>query len=79
MSDLDIKSLEKLLEDFYNLTEIKACIYDLEGNELCYYPSKFSGFCEILRRDEAMEAKCKDCDKLAFDICRKTHSQYSYT
>ena len=79
MSNIDIKSLEKLLEDFYNLTGIKACIYDLEGNELCYYPSKFSRFCEIVRRDKHMDTKCKDCDKLAFDICRKTHCQYSYT
>lgn len=79
MSNLEPKSMELLLQDFYNLTGIKTCLYDLDGNELCYYPVKFSHFCEILRTDEQMDNKCKDCDKLAFAHCRKTHSQYRYT
>lgn len=78
MSELDIKPLETLLQDFYNLTNIITCLYDLEGNELCYYPNKFSQFCEILRTDDQMYKKCKDCDKLAFAHCKKTHSQYIY-
>ena len=79
MTELDIKGLERLLEDFYNLTEIKVCLYDLEENELCFYPTKHSKFCEILRTNKQMEKKCKDCDKLAFTRCKKTHSQYIYT
>lgn len=79
MSKLDIKDLGALLQDFYNLSDIKTCLYDLEGNELCYYPAKFSRFCEILRTNEDMDKKCKDCDKIALEHCRKTHNQYSYT
>lgn len=79
MSSYDLHSLEKLLYDFYNLTNIKTCLYDSEGNELCYYPTKLSRFCEILRKDNKMDMRCKDCDKHAFAYCRKTRSQYVYT
>lgn len=79
MSNFDLQSLEKLLYDFYNLTNIKTCLYDSEGNEICYYPKKFSAFCDILRKNEAIDQRCKDCDKIAFANCRKTRSQYVYT
>ena len=79
MSKFNLQSLEKLLYDFYNLTGIKTCLYDADGNELCYYPTKHNAFCKILREDKAIDQRCKDCDKLAFAQCRKTRSQYVYT
>lgn len=79
MPKFDIKSLEKLLRDFYNLTGLKTCLYDADGNELCFYPTRLSEFCEILRRDGGMDEQCRDCDKRAFANCRKTRSQYVYT
>lgn len=79
MANFDLSSLESLLCHFYKLTNIKACIYDADGNELCYYPSKLTPFCELLREDATVEEKCKECDKRAFEICRKTRSQYTYT
>lgn len=79
MANFDHRSLKQLLQDFYMLTDIKTCLYDAEGNELCFYPTKFSRFCEILRRDEVMDLRCKDCDKKAFAHCRNTRSQYVYT
>lgn len=78
MLSFDLQSLETLLADFYNLTNIKTCLYDAEGNELCYYPTKHNAFCEILREDEEMDKLCRSCDKHAFAICRKTRSQYAY-
>lgn len=79
MSSFDLRSLRQLLCDFYTLTNIKTCLYDSEGNELCYYPEKFSRFCEILREDSTMDMRCKNCDKQAFAHCRSTRSQYVYT
>lgn len=79
MSKLESKDLELLLRDFYNLTDIKICLYDLDGNELFFYPNKFSRFCEILRTNRAMDIKCKNCDKIAFAHCKRTQSQYHYT
>lgn len=79
MTELTTKALKKLLQDFYNLTNIKTCLYDIEGNELCFYPNKFTHFCEILRQNQLMDKKCQDCDKLAFEHCKRTQSQYIYT
>ena len=79
MSAFAPNSLEKLLRDFYNLTNIKTCVYDLEGNELCYYPTKLCTFCELLRTDPEMDARCRECDRSGFLNCRRTHEQYVYT
>ena len=79
MAHFDLHSLEKLLYDFYNLTGVKTCLYDADGNELCYYPAKLSSFCKILREDPEKDSLCRECDKHAFATCRKTHSQYVYT
>lgn len=79
MLTFNLQSLEKLLHDFYNLTNIKTCLYDSEGNELCYYPARLNSFCEILRKNENIDKQCRECDKNAFAICKKTRSQYVYT
>lgn len=79
MSTFEIQSLKNLLRDFYNLTGIKTCVYDLDGNELCYYPTRLCRFCELLRRDPLMDARCLACDREAFHRCRATASQYVYT
>lgn len=79
MSSFDLQSLKKLLYDFYNLTGIKTCLYDATENELCFYPTRLSTFCKVLRADEKIDQRCKECDKRAFATCRKTRSQYIYT
>ena len=40
MKDYDLQKMQELLHDFYNLTNMKICIYDSAENELCYYPAK---------------------------------------
>jgi ligand-binding sensor protein len=79
MYDYDLNKLQQLLQDFYNLTQIKTCIYDNAGNELCFYPQKFSAFCSLLRQDPVMDERCKSCDMHAFSECKKTRKQYAYT
>ena len=74
-----LEKMQELLQDFYNLTDMKICIYDDAENELCYYPEKRSSFCELLRKNEAMDKRCKECDHHAFAECRKTYKQYVYT
>ncbi len=79
MQSYDLKKMQNLLQDFYNLTNIKICIYDSEENELCYYPEKHTAFCKLLREDEDMDARCHICDRRAFAECKKTRKQYVYT
>lgn len=78
MENYNIQKLQELLQDFYNLTNIKICIYDSSENELCYYPQKLSPFCALLRNDKVLDEKCKQCDKLAFATCKKTYKQHTY-
>ena len=78
MANFESKNLELLLKDFYDLTGIKTCLYDADGNELFFYPSKLSRFCELLRTDGGLDEKCKSCDKIAFEHCKRTKGQYSY-
>lgn len=79
MPRLESKDLELLLQDFYNLTGIRICLYDMDGNELFFYPNKSNSFCEILRSNQSMDVKCKNCDKIAFAHCKAKQSQYHYT
>ena len=63
--------LLNLMKDFYNLTLIKICIYDLNGNEVCYYPQKFSSFCGKYREKPEINALCEKCDQKAIAECKK--------
>ena len=74
-----LEKMQRLLQDFYNLTNIKTCLYDSTENELCFYPQKLSDFCALLRQDKEMDERCRLCDKRAFAECRKTYKQYFYT
>ena len=78
MYEYDLKRMKDLLYNFYTLTGIKACIYDSDQNELCYYPEKLSTFCSTLRKNPDMDKKCAECDKRAFSVCKRTHKQYAY-
>lgn len=79
MQAYDLQAVQELLKDFFNLTGIKLCFYDSEENELCYYPEKLSKFCSLLRKNEELDKYCKECDKHAFAVCKKTRKQYIYT
>lgn len=79
MKAYDREKLLNLLRDFHNLTNMKICIYDSAGKEICYYPVKLSGFCARIREDAQLEERCRECDRAAFSICKRTREQYSYT
>lgn len=74
-----LKELESLLKDFYTLTGIKICVYDKSGNELCYYPEKFSDFCRCIRKNKHDDTLCVQCDKNAIEVCKRTKKQFTYT
>lgn len=79
MQTYNLQAVQELLRDFFNLTGIKLCFYDSEENELCYFPEKLSGFCYLLRKNDEMDKRCRECDAYAFSVCKKTRKQYVYT
>ena len=79
MKAYNLKKMQELLHDFYYLTQIKICIYDSAGNELCFYPEKLTPFCAMLREDKEMDERCRACDRHASAQCKRSHVQYVYT
>ncbi len=75
----NLEKINELLKDIYNLTNIKSCLYDIDGNELFFYPERLTDFCAYLRTNPEMNKKCIDCDKKAVAQCKKTHTQCFYT
>ncbi len=79
MQEYDLTIIQNLLKDFYNLTNIKICLYDSNGNELYFYPEKYTPFCQTIRKDKEKEKLCKECDKRAMLECKKTRKACTYT
>ena len=72
------KSIDQLLKDLYNLAHIKLFIVDEFGNEKKFFPSQYTPFCSLLRKDKKMDDKCKECDKKAYEYCKQNKSKYAY-
>ncbi len=73
------KELDSLLMDFHTLTNMKICIYNSKGEEVEYYPERFSSFCSRLREDKDKEALCMECDAKALRLCKETRKAQIYT
>lgn len=71
--------LNRLLVDFYELTNMKICIYDVDGKEVSFFPERLSSFCGRYREDVKIEEKCRECDANAIERCRKTGRAHIYT
>ena len=72
------EELFNLVKDFYNLTRIKICIYNLDGEEVFYYPEKFSSFCGKYRENKQVNDLCEKCDNLAIEECKKKLKPITY-
>ncbi len=79
MNGYNVEKLSELLKHFYNLTGMKICVWDSAEQELCYYPSKLSDFCALVRSDPELAQRCAECDRLAVSVCKRTRKQHSYT
>jgi len=75
----NLEELSRLLKDFYTLTGIKICLYDINGEETTFYPERFSNFCAYLRSDKNADFRCKKCDYEAIAKCRKLQKTITYT
>lgn len=68
-----------IIKDFYELTKMKTLIYDADGREICFYPVRYTPFCEYLRSHDKMDAACRECDMNAIAACRRTQQPIIYT
>ena len=73
------KELYELLKDVYILTDMKICIYDANGREICYYPKRYTDFCRYLREQKQNDMACIACAKAAMAKCRAIKKPFIYT
>jgi ligand-binding sensor protein len=79
MLQIDKNKLSELLKNFNKLTGIKICVFDESGKEIACEPKNYCDFCQYVRSSAAGAAKCEECDKNGFDICKRTKEPYRYT
>lgn len=78
MFEVALEDLEKVFEDFYNLTKFMIVLYDSDRKALFSYPKNMCGFCRCVRESPELYEKCIECDNRGFDICDATRKPYIY-
>lgn len=78
MKNVSMDELNRVLKDFYNLTQFKIVLYDSSRHVLTTYPNTMSAFCSGVRRSPLLAEKCIECDNHGFDICDQTRKPYIY-
>ena len=72
ISVFDLKKLEGLLRDFYEISRIRITVFDERMNELVSYPAEVASYCQVIRNTPAGLEACLDCDRRA---CRQAASK----
>ena len=76
--NFDVKKLEAFLKDYYTVTEIRITVFDENFNEITAYPPKRAELCETLRKNAALDKKCRECDMAACRFASKSNEPYVY-
>ena len=78
ISSFNLVKLRSLLEDFYNLTNIRITIFDENFHELIAYPEELTPFCQLIRTDVRAYEECRKCDARACEMAAKQHKTFTY-
>lgn len=79
MLEIVVDELKKVVRDFYNISKTMIVLYDEEKRALYSYPEGgMAGFCGRLRKCEAIRQKCFECDRIGFEMTKKTGKPYIY-
>lgn len=72
------EKLEELAKYFHTITNTLICIYDKEEHLICSCPNTFCSFCTEVRQNPALDCKCREVTKAAFEICKTTRKTHIY-
>ena len=73
-----LEELKNVIIDFYRVTGILTVVYDEYCNIIYSYPETQARFCAEVRKSERLDQKCLECDRRAFDYCRREKKSYIY-
>ena len=59
-----------LLRDFYQLTGLRAVVFDEYGMDILSYPSELPSYCKLIRQTEKGKLGCLSCDQNACRLAK---------
>lgn len=78
ISVFDLKKLQDLLHDFYQITHIRITVFDEDYHELVAYPESLPPFCRIIRSCETGCAACAAQDQTACERAARLRTTQIY-
>lgn len=78
VSVFNLKELERLLEDFYRITQIRITIFDDQFQEIVSYPDSRPAFCRMIRSCPEGRRACAQCDADACAYAAKQNKTHIY-
>lgn len=73
-----INLLKDICDDIFEITGIKAVIYDGEMNCIYSHPLAMGEFCKQVRKHKKLSEKCIECDINGFSTCKKSGEMCIY-
>lgn len=78
ISVFDVDALRSLLQDFYNITQIRITAFDADMRELVSWPEQFMPFCSTIRATAQGREACLQCDRAACAVAAEQRGAYIY-
>lgn len=67
-----------VLKELHNISGFRISVYDTELNEISAYPRELISFCKYIHDSEAGYRRCRESDRKAFEMVKKTGQTYIY-
>lgn len=78
ISVFNIEQLNKLLQSFYTVSQIRITVFDDKFNEITAYPPNVPGFCACIRQHTEGLTSCRTSDRKACQAVKYRHSPYIF-
>lgn len=70
--------LRQILKDYYNIIQVRFSVYDKSYQKIVAYPETSTQLCEYLHANPDSNAKCRESNYRAFNVCNKTKTAFIY-
>lgn len=77
--NLELKPLENIIKDFYNVTHVRSSIYDGNYNKILSYPQEHTPVCSVMHNHPQTNIFCKESNLQAFKMCNQEKKPVVYT
>ncbi len=74
----NIKELNELLENFFQLINTRIVVFDDQFHEIISFPVHQTSFCKLIRTFPSLKEKCNECDKNACKKVSRLSEPYIY-